>query len=104
MTDLRTAEQLTLNAVPYYNVKEDIYSNFDATFDSIFASNLYQEYISTTPTGTGGVYDKEVSTNNVEVYLNGVLQRENVNYTQTETQITFIKAPLATDYITIKYK
>jgi hypothetical protein len=104
MTALRTAEQLTLNAVPYYNVKEDIYSNFDATFDSIFASNLYQETISTSITGMGGVYDKEVSTNNIEVYLNGVLQRENVNYTQTETQITFIKTPLASDYITIKYK
>jgi len=104
MTALRTAEQLTLNAVPYYNVKEDIYSNFDATFDSIFASNLYQETLSTTPTGTGGVYDKEVSTNNIEVYLNGVLQRENVNYTQTETQITFIREPKPDDYITIKYK
>lgn len=104
MTALRTAEQLTLNAVPYYNVKEDIYSNFDATFDSIFASNLYKENVSVDVTGAAGVYDKEVSTNNIEVYLNGVLQRENVNYIQTETQITFIKAPKPDDYITIKYK
>lgn len=104
MTALRTAEQLELNAVPYYNVREDIYSNFDATFDSIFASNLYQENISVDATGTAGVYDKEVLTNNIEVYLNGVLQRENVHYTQTETQISFIMTPLADDYVTIKYK
>lgn len=104
MTALRTAEQLTLNAVSYYNVKEDIYSNFDATFDSIFASNLYQENVSVDAIGTAGVYDKEVETNNIEVFLNGVLQRENVHYTQTETQITFIMTPLADDYVTIKYK
>lgn len=104
MTALRTAEQLTLNAVPYYNVKEDIYSNFDATFDSIFASNLYQENISVDATGTGGVYDKEVSTDNIEVYLNGVLQREGVDFSQNETHITFIRTPLTDDYVTIKYK
>lgn len=104
MTALRTAEQLELNAVSYYNVKEDIYSNFDATFDSIFASNLYQENVSVDAIGTAGVYDKEVETNNIEVFLNGVLQRENVHYTQTETQISFIMTPLADDYVTIKYK
>jgi hypothetical protein len=104
MTALRTAEQLTLNAVSYYNVREDIHSNFDARLDSIFASNHYEFATLEPEKKESGIYRKDFETDFIDVFLNGVLQDSITNYTHNDSLVTFIKAPLINDIVKIKYK
>lgn len=112
VTPLRNAEDLEINAVKYYGNKEDIYSDYDITIDSVFASNHYEFVENETPSGlvngTNATFTTtyEFEAGSTEVFLNGVKQILGVNYIEEVRQIVFIAGyePYTNDYLRINYK
>jgi hypothetical protein len=129
ITPLRNAEDLEINAVPYYGAKENIYTNHNITGDSIFANyfNIDMEGITISTSQVIG-YEYQVTnevpegsingsndtfttdynfiSNSTEVFLNGVKQILGTNYTEGSGQIIFNTGyiPYSGDLLTINYR
>lgn len=100
-------EQLELNAVSYYNIKEDIYSPYDITVDSIFAANHYNFVRNEIPTSIGGgayTTAKRFILGSTELFRNGVLQEPTLDYSESLGTVTFVRSPIAGDRIRVNYK
>lgn len=107
MSVMRNMEQLALNAVSYYNIKEDIYSPYDITVDSIFAANHYNFVRNEIPTSIGGgayTTTKRFILGSTELFRNGVLQEPTLDYSESLGTVTFVRSPIAGDRIRVNYK